>query len=80
MKILVLLKRVPDTAAKIRVAGDGLGIDPAGVEYVMNPYDEIAVEQAIQLKEAGVAERVTVLTLGPKAATKEMKKQGFVKK
>ena len=73
MKILVLLKRVPDTATKIRVASDGLSIDPTGVEYVINPYDEIAVEQAIQLKEAGTAEQVTVLCLGPKEATKEIR-------
>ncbi len=73
MKILVLLKRVPDTAARIRVAGDGLHIDPSGVEYVMNPYDEIAVEQAIQWKEAGRAEEVKVLCLGPKEATKEIR-------
>ena len=51
MNILVLLKRVPDTAAKVNVGADGLTIDPAGVEFVMNPYDEIAVEQAIQLSE-----------------------------
>jgi electron transfer flavoprotein beta subunit len=72
MKILVLLKRVPDTAAKIRVAGDGFGIDPSGVEYVMNPYDEIAVEQAIQMKEAD-GSSVAVLCLGPKEATKEIR-------
>ena len=54
MKILVLLKRVPDTAAKLNVAADGLSIDPSGVEFVINPYDEIAVEQAIRLKEEGV--------------------------
>ena len=72
MKILVLLKRVPDTATKIRVADDGLSIDPTGVEYVINPYDEIAIEQALQLKEAGEAQ-ITVLCLGPKAATKEIR-------
>ncbi len=72
MKILVLLKRVPDTAAKIRVAPDGQRIDPAGVEFVISPYDEIAVEQAIRLKEAGGA-TVHVLCLGPKEATKEIR-------
>ena len=72
MKILVLMKRVPDTAAKIRAAEDGLGIDPSGVEYVMNPYDEIAVEQAIQQKEAD-GSSVTVVCLGPKEATKEIR-------
>jgi electron transfer flavoprotein beta subunit len=72
MKVLVLLKRVPDTAAKIRVAEDGQKIDPAGVEYVMNPYDEIAVERAIQMKEAD-GSSVTVICLGPKEATKEIR-------
>jgi electron transfer flavoprotein beta subunit len=72
MNILVLLKRVPDTASKIKVAADGMAIDPAGVEFVINPYDEIAIEQAIQLKEAGGG-KVTVLCLGPKEATKEIR-------
>ena len=72
MKILVLLKRVPDTATKVKVAADGLTIDPSGVEYVINPYDEVAVEQAIQLKEAGGG-HITVLCLGPKVATKEIR-------
>ena len=71
MKIIVLLKRVPDTASKIAVSGNA--IDPAGIEWVVGPYDEIAVERAIQLKEAGIAEKVTVLTLGPKEATKEIR-------
>jgi electron transfer flavoprotein beta subunit len=72
MNILVLLKRVPDTAAKVQMAADGLTIDPSGVEFVMNPYDEIAVEQAIQLKESGGGQ-ITVLCLGPKEATKEIR-------
>lgn len=72
MNILVLLKRVPDTASKIKVAADGMAIDPAGVEFVINPYDEIAIEQAIQLKEAGGG-KITVLCLGPNAATKEIR-------
>ena len=71
MKIIVLLKRVPDTASKIAVSGNA--IDPAGIEWVVGPYDEIAVERAIQLKEAGIAEKVTVVTLGPKEATKEIR-------
>jgi electron transfer flavoprotein beta subunit len=73
MKILTLLKRVPDTAAKIRVAGDGKRIDPAGVEFVINPYDEIALEQAIRVKEAGGGHTITVLCLGTKEATKEIR-------
>jgi electron transfer flavoprotein beta subunit len=73
MKILVLLKRVPDTASTIAVAADRPAIDPSGISWVVSPYDEIAVEKAIQLKEAGVAEKVTVVTLGPKEATKEIR-------
>jgi electron transfer flavoprotein beta subunit len=73
MKILVLLKRVPDTASTIAVAADRPAIDPSGIAWVVSPYDEIAVEKAIQLKEAGVAEKVTIVTLGPKEATKEIR-------
>jgi len=66
MKIVVCAKRVPDSAAKIRPAADGRGINPQGVENVISPYDEIALECAVQLKEAGTATSVTVLSLGPK--------------
>ncbi|MHC4606165.1 MAG: electron transfer flavoprotein subunit beta/FixA family protein [Planctomycetota bacterium] len=51
MKIIVCLKRVPDTTAKIRVGGDGKAIDPQGVEFVISPYDELAVEFALRLKD-----------------------------
>jgi electron transfer flavoprotein beta subunit len=74
MKIVVCAKRVPDSAAKIRPAADGLSIDPQGVENVISPYDEIALECAVQLKEAGVATHVTVLCLGPKEASKDVRK------
>ena len=73
MDLLVCIKRVPDSAAKIRVAADGKGIDPAGVEYVISPYDEIALERAIQIKEALGAGSVTVVCLGPPEATKEIR-------
>ncbi len=73
MKIAVCMKRVPDTAAKIRIGGDGKGIDAAGVEWVISPYDEMALERAIQLREAGAATAVAVLCLGPKEATKEVR-------
>ncbi|MEJ2371649.1 MAG: electron transfer flavoprotein subunit beta/FixA family protein, partial [Gemmatimonadales bacterium] len=65
MKSIVCIKRVPDSEARIRVAGDGVGIDPAGVKYVMNPYDEIALEEAIRLKEESGDGLVTVLSVGP---------------
>ncbi len=74
MKIVVCAKRVPDSAAKIRLAADGKGIDPQGVEQVISPYDEIALECAVQLKEAGTATSVTVLSLGPKESTKDLRK------
>ncbi|MEJ2320583.1 MAG: electron transfer flavoprotein subunit beta, partial [Gemmatimonadales bacterium] len=63
MKSIVCIKRVPDSEARIRVAGDGVGIDPAGVKYVMNPYDEIALEEAIRLKEESGDGLVTVLSV-----------------
>jgi len=71
--IVVLIKRVPDTETRVKVAADGKSLEPSGVQYVMGPYDEIAVEKAIQLKEGGDGVTVTVATLGPAAATKELR-------
>jgi electron transfer flavoprotein beta subunit len=71
--VVVCLKRVPDTTTRVRVAADGRSLDPAGVEWVISPYDEIALEAALQAKEAGKAAKVTVLCLGPKEATKEIR-------
>jgi electron transfer flavoprotein beta subunit len=65
VKSIVCIKRVPDSEARIRVGGDGVGIDPAGVKYVMNPYDEFALEEAIRLKEEAGDGLVTVLSVGP---------------
>ena len=67
------IKRVPDTETRVKIAGDGTSLDPAGVQYIMAPYDEIAVEKALQLKEAAGEGTVTVVTLGPKEATKELR-------
>ena len=67
MKVFVCIKQVPDTEAKLKIKDDGSGIVPVGVKWVMNPYDEYAVEEAVKLKEAGKATTVTVLSLGPKA-------------
>ncbi len=64
MKIVVCVKQVPDTETKVVISGDGLAIDPADVKYVMNPYDEYAVEEALKLKEAAGEGEVIVLTLG----------------
>jgi electron transfer flavoprotein beta subunit len=74
MHAVVLVKRVPDTSAKIRPAASGRGIDPQGVEFILSPYDEMALERAIQLQEAGVVKKTTVLCLGPKDASKELRK------
>ena len=72
MDLIVCMKRVPDSAAKIRVADDGKGIDSSGVDYVISPYDEMALEKAIQLKEEHGG-TVTVICLGPPEATKEIR-------
>ena len=73
MEIVVCVKRVPATDSKIKVAADGRSIDPAGVEFVLNPYDEFAVEQALLSKEAAGAGSVTVVTLGGADAQKELR-------
>ncbi len=65
MKILVAVKRVVDYAVKIRVKADGSGIELATVKMSMNPFDEIAVEEAVRLKEKGTATEVVVVSIGP---------------
>ncbi|RSV12262.1 electron transfer flavoprotein subunit beta/FixA family protein, partial [Sphingomonas sp. ABOLF] len=68
MKLLVPVKRVLDYNVKPRVKADGSGVDLANVKMSMNPFDEIAVEEAIRLKEKGVATEVVVVSIGePKA-------------
>ena len=64
MKIVVPVKRVIDYNVKIRVAADGSGVETANVKMSMNPFDEIAVEEAVRLKEAGVASEVVVVSCG----------------
>jgi electron transfer flavoprotein beta subunit len=64
MKVLVTVKRVVDFNVKIRVKTDGSGVETAGVKMSMNPFDEIAIEEAIRLKEAGKAEEVIAVSLG----------------
>jgi electron transfer flavoprotein beta subunit len=73
MKILVPLKRVPDYEAKIKIKSDGSGIETDGIKWIVNPFDEIAVEEAIKLKEAGVASEVVVLTVGPEDAVTQLR-------
>jgi electron transfer flavoprotein beta subunit len=64
MKILVAVKRVVDYKASIRVRSDGSGVDISNVKMSMNPFDEIAVEEAIRLKEKGLAKEVVVISIG----------------
>ncbi|ABD53463.1 electron transfer flavoprotein subunit beta/FixA family protein [Jannaschia sp. CCS1] len=66
MKVLVPVKRVIDYNVKVRVKADGSGVDLANVKMSMNPFDEIAVEEAIRLKEAGKAEEVIAVSIGVK--------------
>ncbi|EPE96793.1 electron transfer flavoprotein subunit beta/FixA family protein, partial [Rhizobium grahamii] len=65
MKILVPVKRVVDYNVKIRVKPDGTGVELSNVKMSMNPFDEISVEEALRLKEAGKAEEVVVVSIGP---------------
>ncbi len=64
MKIVVCVSHVPDTASRIKVGTDGKTIDPTGVTYIINPYDEYAVEEALKLKEKSGAGEVVIITLG----------------
>ncbi len=68
MKLLVAVKRVVDYNVKIRVKADNSGVETANVKFSMNPFDEIAVEEAVRLKEAGKATEVVVVSMGPSAA------------
>ena len=64
MNISVCIKRTPDTETRVKVAGDGVQIDPAGVKYIVSPYDEMAVEAALRTKESAGAGEVTVVSFG----------------
>ena len=64
MKVLVTVKRVVDYNVKVRVKGDGTGVDIANVKMSMNPFDEIAVEEAVRLKEKGVATEIVAVSCG----------------
>jgi len=68
MKILVPVKRVVDFNVKIRVKPDGSGVELANVKMSMNPFDEIAIEEAIRLKEQGKATEIVAVSIGPQAA------------
>ena len=73
MKILVPVKRVIDYNVKPRVKADGSGVDLANVKMSMNPFDEIAVEEALRIKESGKAEEVIAVSIGPAKATETLR-------
>ena len=73
MKILVSVKRVIDYNVKVRVKPDGSGVDLANVKMSMNPFDEIAVEEAVKLKETGKAEEVVAVSIGPQKAQETLR-------
>ncbi len=73
MKIIVCIKRVPDTEARIKIAGDGTSIDNAGVKFVISPYDEFALETALRLKEAKGAGEVIAISLGDGSSAEQLR-------
>ncbi|QHQ37112.1 electron transfer flavoprotein subunit beta/FixA family protein [Algicella marina] len=73
MKVLVPVKRVIDYNVKVRVKADGTGVDLANVKMSMNPFDEIAVEQAIRMKEAGSVEEIVAVSIGVKQAQETLR-------
>ncbi len=72
MRIAVCVKQVPDTESKIRLSGDGNQIDTTGIKWIMNPYDEHAVEEAIKIRDANAGSTIQVFTAGPKSRAAEV--------
>ncbi len=73
MKIFVPIKKVPDYQAKIKVKADGSGIETDGIKWIVNPFDEIAVEEALRIKEAGKATEVVVIGVGDEDFTTQLR-------
>src|SRR6476660_672963 len=73
MKVLVPVKRVVDYNVKIRVKADGSGVELANVKMSMNPFDEIGVEEAVRLKEAGKATEIIAVSVGPQSAQETLR-------
>jgi electron transfer flavoprotein beta subunit len=71
MKIFVCIKQVPDTETKIKIGADSQSIDTTGIKWVMNPYDEYAVEEAVKTRDANPGSQVWVISVGPKKRTVE---------
>lgn len=73
MKIGVFIKQVPDTETKIKIKSDGTGIEEAGIKFVLSPYDEFAVEEAIKIKEKGGEGETFVISLGPERVVESLR-------
>lgn len=73
MNSIVCVKRVPDTEARIRIAADGTSIDPGGVKFVLNPYDEFALEAALKHKEAAGSGEVHAISVGTKESAETLR-------
>ena len=73
MKVLVAVKRVIDYNVKVRVKPDNTGVDLTNVKMAMNPFCEIAVEEAVRLKEKGIASEIVVVSIGPKACQEQIR-------
>ncbi len=73
MKVLVAIKRVVDANVKVRVKADGTGVDLTNAKMAINPFCEIAVEEAIRLKEAGTADEVIAVSIGPQSAQEQIR-------
>lgn len=74
MKILVLISNVPDTTTKIRFTGDNTAFDSTGVQWIINPWDELALTRAVELKEAGAVEKITVGNVGKQVTEPTLRK------
>lgn len=73
IKILVPLKRVPDYEIKVKLKPDGSGVQTDGIKWIVNPFDEIAVEEALRIKEARADVEVVVVSIGPEATTEQLR-------
>ncbi len=73
MKIAVCMKRVPDTATRLTFAPDGQSVDTSEVQWVISPYDEYAIEEALRIRERHGEGSVTVITVGSESSTKELR-------
>lgn len=73
MKVLVAMKRVIDPYVKIKIKADGSGVDTNNVKMAINPFDEIAIEQAVQLKEQGIANEVVLVSIGDDKAAESLR-------